>query len=243
MVKSIKHSQEKSDYLQFLELFKNPSFKFFANRTSQAVTIYNFLTHKYEFVSDHLRNMHIDSGLAVDEISEHAFAMLTPASICMLKGEFIRHVVDICEKYPQEIPYLSFVACVQQRTGSWLVLTSHILEVDDEGLPLLLCTMMREAPTYTKRCLHFSSQLLTSVGLPELLYSKTVGEDHVLSCFSKRELEVLKHLCLGKTSKSIAEELFVSFETIKKHRQNILDKSRCNNTVALINFAKIHGIV
>ncbi len=243
MVKSIKHSQEKSDYLQFLELFKNPSFKFFANRTSQTVTIYNFLTHKYEFVSDPLRNMHIEAGLAVDKISEHAFAMLTPASVCMMQGEFIRHVVDICEKYPQEIPYLSFVACVQQSTGPWRLLTGHILEVDDEGMPLLLCIMMSDAPAHTKRCLHYSSYFLTSCGASELLYSKTVGKEQVLACFSKRELEVLIHLCQGKTSKSIAEELFVSFETVKKHRQNILDKSGCNNTVALINFAQMHGIV
>jgi DNA-binding CsgD family transcriptional regulator len=242
MVKSIRHSQEKSDYLQFLELFRNPSFKSFANRTSQFVTVYNFLTSRYEFVSESLKNLHISASLEIDEPSQYVYAMLTPASVQMLTTEFMPHMVETCEKYPREIPNLSFVGCVQQNTGSWLLLNNHMLEVDDDGQPLLACAIMSEAPPHVKRCLHYSSLLLTCDGATQLLYSKTLGEDRTLSDFSKRELEVLRHLCQGKTSKCIAEELFVSFETIKKHRQNILDKSGCRNTIALINFAKTHGI-
>lgn len=43
--------------------------------------------------------------------------------------------------------------------------------------------------------------------------------------FSARELEIIKLIELGKSSKQIADKLFLSVYTVNTHRSNILDKS------------------
>lgn len=51
---------------------------------------------------------------------------------------------------------------------------------------------------------------------------------------TKRELDVLKLLSKGKTLKSVAEELFVSVNTIKTHARNIYEKLHISSKDELI---------
>lgn len=53
--------------------------------------------------------------------------------------------------------------------------------------------------------------------------------------FSRRELMIFELLQQGLTSKEIAEKLFVSPDTIKTHRKNILKKAGCSRTTELIS--------
>jgi DNA-binding NarL/FixJ family response regulator len=51
---------------------------------------------------------------------------------------------------------------------------------------------------------------------------------------SKREVEILTYLLVGKSSKQIAEELFISKHTVDTHRRNILEKTQLNSVAELI---------
>jgi DNA-binding NarL/FixJ family response regulator len=53
---------------------------------------------------------------------------------------------------------------------------------------------------------------------------------------SMREMEVLGLIMLGYTNQQIADKLFISFETVRSHRKNILDKTGAKNTAALISY-------
>lgn len=59
---------------------------------------------------------------------------------------------------------------------------------------------------------------------------------HVSSQLTIRELEVMNLLMQGLTNKEIAGRLFISYETVKSHRKNILQKTNCKNTAALISY-------
>lgn len=52
--------------------------------------------------------------------------------------------------------------------------------------------------------------------------------------FTKREREILKHICKGRKNAEIAELLYVSEHTIKTHRKNILAKAGASSTAELI---------
>jgi DNA-binding NarL/FixJ family response regulator len=52
---------------------------------------------------------------------------------------------------------------------------------------------------------------------------------------SLREIEVLSLIMQGFTNHEIAEKLFISYETVRSHRKNILSKTHAKNTAALIN--------
>ncbi len=58
--------------------------------------------------------------------------------------------------------------------------------------------------------------------------------ERISNLLSLREKEVLQLLSEGKTSKQIGDELFLSSETIKSHRKNILKKTNVKNTTELV---------
>lgn len=66
---------------------------------------------------------------------------------------------------------------------------------------------------------------------------KVIVEDKLnyKNILSKRELEVLRHVGEGFTSKEIADFLCISINTVSRHRQNILIKLNVKNSVEAIN--------
>jgi DNA-binding NarL/FixJ family response regulator len=67
-------------------------------------------------------------------------------------------------------------------------------------------------------------------------------ESNQKELLSKREKEVLRMMFEGLTNKEIAQRLFISFETVKSHRKNILLKTGSKNTAALTKNLKISVI-
>jgi two-component system, NarL family, invasion response regulator UvrY len=53
---------------------------------------------------------------------------------------------------------------------------------------------------------------------------------------SMRELEVIKYLKEGLSSKEIGIKMFISIRTVEVHRHNILKKLQIKNTAGLINY-------
>lgn len=55
-----------------------------------------------------------------------------------------------------------------------------------------------------------------------------------LVALTEREIEVLKHMSNGLKNKLIADELFISTSTVKKHIENIFNKLQVHNRVEAI---------
>jgi len=60
---------------------------------------------------------------------------------------------------------------------------------------------------------------------------------------TKRELELIQLISEEYTMTEIAEKLFISENTVKSHRKNILHKLNLRNTAGLIKYAVQHGLV
>jgi DNA-binding CsgD family transcriptional regulator len=60
---------------------------------------------------------------------------------------------------------------------------------------------------------------------------------------SKRELEVLKYMADGLSSKQIATRLRISINTINNHRKNMLHKMNCKSSTELLSHAMKHGLL
>ena len=54
---------------------------------------------------------------------------------------------------------------------------------------------------------------------------------------TKREIEVLQHICRGMTNQQIADTLHLSIKTIDSHRTNLLEKTGSRNTADLVIYA------
>lgn len=55
---------------------------------------------------------------------------------------------------------------------------------------------------------------------------------------SKRELDIVNEIILGKANKEISERLFISIQTVKDHIHNIYLKTEVKNRVQLINLVR-----
>ncbi|WCT10173.1 response regulator transcription factor [Mucilaginibacter jinjuensis] len=60
---------------------------------------------------------------------------------------------------------------------------------------------------------------------------------------TKREKEVLQLVAQGKTTTTIADELFLSPLTVETHRKNLMKKFEAGNSIELVNLAKQHLII
>ncbi|HEX6946792.1 MAG TPA: response regulator transcription factor [Acidimicrobiia bacterium] len=58
-----------------------------------------------------------------------------------------------------------------------------------------------------------------------------------------REIEVLSMIADGKTSREIADELFISENTVRNHVRNILDKLGMNSRFEAVNWAYREGLI
>jgi two-component system invasion response regulator UvrY len=78
--------------------------------------------------------------------------------------------------------------------------------------------------------------------IKNILSGHITGEEEQakIESLSLREIEVIKHIKDGRSSKEIAQALFISVNTIEVHRYNILKKLRLKNVAALVNFINNH---
>ena len=60
---------------------------------------------------------------------------------------------------------------------------------------------------------------------------------------SSREVEVLQLIAEGKPNKQVAAELGVSFKTVDKHRQNLMNKLDIHDVAGLTRYAIAEGII
>jgi DNA-binding NarL/FixJ family response regulator len=63
-----------------------------------------------------------------------------------------------------------------------------------------------------------------------------------MNTLSRREIDIVKLLKEGLSSKEIALQLDISLKTVEVHRYNILKKLKLKNTAALVNFINTKGL-
>jgi DNA-binding NarL/FixJ family response regulator len=121
---------------------------------------------------------------------------------------------------------------------------------------------MHSQPAYAKKMLRLGARGYVTKNSPrqEMLEAiSEVSNNHIYICqevknilsdqllnndqanpdinnLSDREMQIVRALKEGLSSKEIAAELSISLKTVEVHRHNILKKLKLKNTVSLINF-------
>lgn len=116
-----------------------------------------------------------------------------------------------------------------------------VLEQDRLGkswLALIVTDLIAERATNDKpqrRMINIKSGKLYLFNNDDSLNSGTL--------LTKREKEILGLIAQGLDSRDISERLFISVNTVNNHRQNILSKTRSENTTQALLYAKRIGII
>lgn len=85
----------------------------------------------------------------------------------------------------------------------------------------------------------FSQELLQNVIKDQL----SVDKNSLIDNLTEREVEIIGHICSGNSNKQIASELNISEDTVKWHRSNVMSKTGCSNSAALVIYAIKNKII
>jgi DNA-binding CsgD family transcriptional regulator len=118
---------------------------------------------------------------------------------------------------------------------SWHMGSTKILAHDQEGKPLLTITMafpidaMHHMAVKAGRLLEENNFLRKNF--------------HAYSELSKRELDVLRMMALGKSVPETADALFISSHTVETHRKNIRQKLGATSYFELSQYARAFDLI
>lgn len=154
---------------------------------------------------------------------------------------------DLLERHILELRYLQFQKDIpiSERRNFNTICSIHFKLSDNRCIPVLHRTCYLESlsngSVWLALCL-YTPYIDSQSGMFGQIVNNMTGEvvppkdyehyDHLL--LSSREKEVLKLLAKGCSSKQIADILYISVNTVYRHRQNILSALQVNNTAAAV---------
>ena len=75
-------------------------------------------------------------------------------------------------------------------------------------------------------------------------FSNANKDDHLPEVpLTEREVQVLRQVMEGLTSKEIASDLYISIRTVETHRNNILKKLKLKNSAELVKYVIKHNLL
>lgn len=89
--------------------------------------------------------------------------------------------------------------------------------------------------------IYISEKILDKM-VKEYLKALQKGDTSVFTILSNREREILQLISEGKSTKEIAEKLYISVKTVETHRKNIMDKLNIYSIAELTKYAIREGI-
>lgn len=138
-------------------------------------------------------------------------------------------------------PHVSFSYRIRKKNGNYIRLLHEWIETSSDSQGKLMYGL--------ERCTditHWQGENATVLMISHSDDRKNVvydpKEEQSESCaFTKSEIRVLRLLAEGMSSKQIAYELDITFNTVNTHRRKMLKKAEVKNTTELIQVAYLQG--
>lgn len=179
---------------------------------------------------------------------------------CVIKAEAenVSQALEVLKQQPNEIDLILLDYFLPDGTGM------DVLKAAKQMLPnikVLLVSGEDNNPDL-EAMIHeglngFVSKDVTPQGLATVITSVFAGKDYFghdseefssegaqkSESLTQRELDIIRLCALGKTSKEIADELFISARTVESHKNKIFNKLGCDSTTEMVNYAFLNGLV
>jgi DNA-binding CsgD family transcriptional regulator len=232
------------------KLFENPQFNSFLESSPGITGVFNYDNLQYEYFSKNVKNIlgydaeeYIEGGLGF------SYSIMNSAHADIIASNIIPTYLEHCVRYAENggVKKLRFsydfqVTC---KCGKpiWCQYQFNIIEVDDNGYPLLdlfLITDINE--TKKDDVINFNIALKNNDNYFETIHSITYHTKKI-KLLSEREMQILKLLCEGNSTPRIASLLSLSEHTVKTHRKNIMSKMAVNNSMDIVKIAYEKGFL
>ena len=113
----------------------------------------------------------------------------------------------------------------------------------DEGAPMRQLLQEAVARRAARESAEYANKLLTAALDTEKCTAKPVAIESLIKPLSPREIEVLRLIATGATNPQIAQRLFITVDTVKKHLYNIFGKLEVKNRTQATARARELGLL
>jgi len=149
--------------------------------------------------------------------------------------------IEATRRILKEIPGIQIIALSMHNDRQFV---RRMLDVGASGY-LLKQSASRELVTAIRAVRagnFYLSKLITDISIEELFSEDGTYSRALLNVLTAKEREVLQLVAEGYSTKQIAEKLYLSENTVEKHRQHIMDKLNKHSVAELTKYAIREGI-
>ena len=159
---------------------------------------------------------------------------------------------DLALRHAHELAYIHLTRKMTPEERKNYILSDNLRMRDKDGGWRVIQHRMSSLEGTNDGCYWLNMCVYTlchdSQEKPKIVNTRT-GECRILttddyaSILSSREIAVLRLIDSGLQSKEIADNLFISVNTVHRHRQNILQKLKVSNAIEACKVAKMMGLI
>ena len=166
------------------------------------------------------------------------------AHLNQVSWQFFGLILKVDPVWRDQMKYIKLIMDyrTEGRDGNYVrVIEQHkLLELDTYGNVWLSMSIMDLSPDQDLKSLCRYRLINTLTGELYQFPSPELVTAHKLSF---REQEILQLLARGLISKQIADQLFISVNTVNTHRQRIIEKLSVSNTAEAVQYAGRLGLI
>jgi DNA-binding CsgD family transcriptional regulator len=227
-------------------------YKTLLDRLNGFIVICNYTTGLYEYISNGIKS-HL--GYDVKDLSNEELTNFVFSTIYEDHRNFLlnSYLPVVFKYFKDNAAYITatdyrYTCCIRVKnvygTYLWYLIDTVILDVDENGSPLRTLITCTNIDQFKKDDLVYYNILKkNSDGIYEVLLEGSEDNSKNEYQLTRREVEVINLISKGLTNKEISEKLFVTLNTVKTHRKNIMKKTKCKGTAELTNFAFSRGLL
>ena len=234
-----------------LDLIHNPDLLAFLKASPGITAIIDFQKEGYAFMSDNVEEMwgykaseFLRLGLVKtitifplsqnEVIINHVFPLMFEC--------FARHI-EAGDIYDIRVCYNTKMIRADGSVG-WYLHQLKVLHVDEENKPQFGLKLISDISDFKKdESIDMVISRKDENGIYKKIFSQNFIGDKKIFAISNREIEVLTLIGEGKSSKEIADILFISEHTVNDHRKNMIRKMEVKSTAEILKKAMAHGII
>ncbi len=232
-------------------LFSLPQFQTLEEHSPNVICVLNHTTMQYEYFSENIKGM---LGYGAERYKqpdgfEFALSTFNPAHAQIFSNQIVPKILECYNEYTSEMVKklrFSFTFQCKKNTGEyiWCLQQISVLETNDQGFPNFTLVFMSDV-TNIKKDLQLDFMISEKKADGSLLpiLATTFIDHQKITFLSRRELEILSLIGKGLSTPQIAEQLFISTDTVYNHRKNMLEKTNTKNTAELLKMAMTKGVL
>ena len=211
-----------------------------------SVVVYDF--YKQDYLVRNIRfsgQLGHDQEVAGEDGLGYFVSLVHPEDAPLILDTYLKAFAFLGELPAEEKKQYKLIYTFRSRgkDGEYFTLVDQVvvMELDRKGNIWLLLGVTDMLPTQQK-IVKASRQFIHMKEKTIYLFNDDKSSE-AAPVLSAREVEILGLVSRGFASKKIAEQLFISVNTVNNHRQRILEKTRSSNTAEAVAYARTLGLV